>query len=166
MRRGPIVGVALIVLLLGGAAAVWMTGSNGPELEEARAEAIPVREPVAPEALPKAAEPVAENVPTIRTAEEKRFARADRDDDGRIDRDEYLTTRRRNFDRLDANHDGRLSFEEYAKSGIDKFAGADRDHSGGLDAGEFATLAPVRRVARAADCPPGKTAVAERADSD
>lgn len=94
--------------------------------------------------------------PRPKTREEKRFARADRDDNGLISEEEYLHNRRRNFDRLDVDGDGRLSFREYARSGIDKFAGADANGDGVLDAEEFATLAPKPRAtpARAKNCPP------------
>lgn len=98
---------------------------------------------------------VLEEAPRPQTAEEKRFARWDRNDDGRISLDEYLHNRRRNFDRLDDNKDGVLSFEEYAKAGIDKFKGADKDRSGFLNSDEFATLAPKPRKKPAATkmCP-------------
>src|SRR5437870_3573267 len=49
-----------------------------------------------------------------RTREQRRFDRADRDNDGRITIEEMTYGRRRNYDRLDTNHDGRLSFEEWA----------------------------------------------------
>jgi EF hand len=69
--------------------------------------------------------------------EEKRFARADLDDDGRITREELMSPRRRAFARLDANGDGRLAFEEWAVKTEEKFAGADADKSGWLTAAEF-----------------------------
>jgi hypothetical protein len=74
----------------------------------------------APEASPK-------------SREEKRFARADKDDDGRITRN------------------GLLSFEEWAARTVDKFAGADKDRSGWLTAPEFATTAP-KPAKRKASC--------------
>ncbi len=88
-----------------------------------------------------------------RTAEEKRFARYDRNDDRAISQAEYLYLRRNNFRRLDRDGDGRLSFEEYAAEGIVKFARADRDNSGRLDAREFATTAVRRRAAPDCDAP-------------
>jgi hypothetical protein len=69
--------------------------------------------------------------------EEKRFARADLDDDGRISREELMSPRRKAFARLDANGDGRLAFEEWAVKTGEKFAAADADKSGSLTAGEF-----------------------------
>ncbi|MFA7440978.1 MAG: hypothetical protein WCZ66_08395 [Sphingomonadaceae bacterium] len=101
--------------------------------------------------MPKA--PAIVSVPE-KTREEKRFARTDRNDDGLIQIDEYLSPRRRNFSKLDVNGDGKLSFEEYAKTGFDKFHGADENGNGVLDAAEFATLAPKKRNSAA-----GKSAV-------
>mgnify|MGYP005837706645 CR=1 FL=1 len=93
--------------------------------------------------------------PTPKTREEKRFARADRDDDGRVSQAEFLSTRRRNFDKLDVNGDGRLSFEEYAAEGIRKFTTADQNRDGVLGPAEFATTAkpPTSRTAARKDSP-------------
>lgn len=77
-----------------------------------------------------------------RSKEEKRFSRADKDDDGRITQAELLEPRRKAFAKLDKNGDGRLAFEEWAVSTIDKFAGADADKSGALTPAEFATTKP------------------------
>jgi len=80
-----------------------------------------------------------------RTKEQRRFDRADRDNDGRITMEELLYPRRRPFQRLDGNGDGRLSFEEWAVRTREKFAGADADRSGALSRAEYATTAPRRR---------------------
>ncbi|MCS6986934.1 MAG: EF-hand domain-containing protein [Sphingomonadaceae bacterium] len=110
----------------------------------------------AEETPPPVAEFVAAGPPQPKTREELRFARADRDDDGRISQAEYLVHRRRNFDRLDTNGDGRLTFEEYAAEGYRKFAEADRDRNGVLNPQEYATTArpPTTSTAarRTADC--------------
>lgn len=103
--------------------------------------------------------------PSPKSREEKRFARADRDDDGLISQSEYLSTRRRNYDKLDSNGDGRLSFEEYAASGIEKFAQADSNGNQTLETSEFATTAPkpkkpIQTAANCA-CPPAQTALAD-----
>ena len=60
-----------------------------------------------------------------RTKEQRRFDRADRDNDGRITLEELLQPRRRPFQRLDTNGDGRLSFEEWAVRTREKCGGAD-----------------------------------------
>jgi EF hand len=77
-----------------------------------------------------------------KSREEKRFARADKDDDGRITRDELLQPRRKAFAKLDGNGDGRLSFEEWAVKTSAKFAGADADRSGWLSPREYETTKP------------------------
>jgi len=79
---------------------------------------------------------------TPRSREEKRFSRADKDKNGRIEREELLASRRKAFAKLDRNGNGALSFDEWAAKTIDKFAGADRDRSGWLSGGEYATTAP------------------------
>jgi hypothetical protein len=84
-------------------------------------------------------------VSSEQSREEKRFARADLDDDGRITREELMSPRRKAFARLDTNGDGRLAFEEWAVKTGEKFAGADDDRSGWLTAAEFATTKPRTR---------------------
>ena len=79
---------------------------------------------------------------TPKSREERRFSRADKDKNGRIEREEMLGPRRKAFAKLDGNNNGALSFEEWAAKSIDKFGGADRDRSGTLTAAEFATTAP------------------------
>ncbi|MDX3886146.1 MAG: EF-hand domain-containing protein [Sphingomonas sp.] len=89
-----------------------------------------------------------------RTREQRRFARYDRDRDGRVGREEYLAARRKAFAKLDTNGDGRLSFEEYAVRTIDKFGQADADRSGALDAAEFAATRVARKAPARPNCPP------------
>lgn len=156
-----IVGGAAL-LLSAGAVALWLGAADGrahvpePAVVEAPAEIAAMEEE-----LPEV------EAPRPKTREEKRFARADRNDDGAIQMEEYLRTRRRNFDRLDADGDGKLSFEEYAKSGIDKFTGADADGNNLLDPVEFATLAPKPRASATAAkcaCPPEQVAAVDDPD--
>jgi hypothetical protein len=85
-----------------------------------------------------------------RTREQRRFDRADRDNDGRITLEELTYARRRAYARLDVNHDGHLSFDEWAVRTLTKFATADGNHDRSLDRTEFATTAPPRRR------PPGR----------
>ena len=139
----PVRLVALLgaLLMLGGAAALWFASANS------RADAT-TTPPPARTSLATAGEapedPLLAPLPPAepKSREEQRFARADKDDDGRITQAEYLAARRRNFDKLDANRDGRLSFEEYATSGILKFRKADANGDGQLIPAEFATTAP------------------------
>jgi hypothetical protein len=89
-----------------------------------------------PQELPRAPEA------TPKSREQKRFSRADKDKNGRIEREELFAPRRKAFAKLDKNGNGTLSFDEWAVKTVDKFAGADRDRSGWLTPAEFATTAP------------------------
>jgi len=79
---------------------------------------------------------------SAKSREEKRFSRADKDKNGRIEREELLGPRRKPFAKLDTNGNGALSFEERAAKSIDKFQGADKDRTGWLTPAEYATTAP------------------------
>lgn len=142
-----------VILLLAGGVALWLSADHG---EAVAATRVPAPQPIAAEAEPALApELPAPDPKRKKNKEEQRFARADRDDDGRITQTEYLHQRRRNFDKLDRNGDGKLSFEEYATSGIAKFRKADANGDGILLAAEFATTAPKPRAiqsASAANC--------------
>lgn len=94
---------------------------------QAKGKLLPLPEP--PEATPK-------------SREQRRFARADKDDDGRITAAELFAPRRKAFAKLDTNGNGVLSFEEWAVRTVDKLAGADKDKSGWLTPAEYATTAP------------------------
>ncbi len=87
-----------------------------------------------------------------KTKEEKRFARADKDDDGRITRAELLEPRRKAFAKLDTNGNGNLSFEEWAVKTLDKFGGADSDGSGWLTPQEYETTKPKSRPKPRCNC--------------
>ena len=89
---------------------------------------------------------------TAKTREEKRFGRADKDDDGRITRAELLAPRQKAFAKLDKNGDGRLAFEEWAVKTVGKFDGADDDNDGALTAAEYASTAPKPRAKTACRC--------------
>ena len=97
---------------------------------------------VAPTLLQKAQRPAEPPSAPAKSKEEKRFARADKDDDGRITRAELLQPRQKAFAKLDKNGNGTLSFEEWAVKTVEKFSGADRDRSGWLTAAEYRTTAP------------------------
>jgi hypothetical protein len=102
-----------------------------------------------------------------RTREQRRFDRADRDNDGRITLAELTYPRQRAFARLDTNHDGRLSFEEWAVRTLTKFSTADSNRDGALNREEFATTAPHRRPpARQARCNCTQRQAAPADDSD
>jgi EF hand len=89
-----------------------------------------------------------------KSKEEKRFNRYDKDKNGSISSEEYLTSRRKAYAKLDVNGDGVLQFSEYAVKTSTKFGKADNDRSGSLTRAEFATTKPVRKARPKADCPP------------
>lgn len=97
-----------------------------------------------------------------RTREQRRFDRADRDNDGRVTLEELTYGRRRNFARLDVDHDGRLSFEEWAARTLARFATADGNRDRALNRAEFATTAPRprRTAARRQNCDCARQAAA------
>ena len=106
-----------------------------------KAEAVPMPPP--PKASPSALAPLPDPPEaTPQSREHKRFARADKDDDGRITAAELYEPRRKAFAKLDVNGNGVLTFEEWAVKTIGKFEGADKDRSGWLTAAEYATTAP------------------------
>lgn len=101
-----------------------------------------------PEAPPAQAHVLASLAPPTPPAadepsrEEKRFRRADKDDDGRIALDELYQPRRKTFAKLDANGNGSLDFEEWAVRTRTKFEDADADRDGILTRPEYAATAP------------------------
>ena len=130
-------GAAAAFLLLTGAFLIWQSrAQQGPGLPDApqpRSATTPsllaARPLQAPEASPK-------------SREERRFSRADKNKDGKIEGEEIFAPRRKAFAKLDANGNGALSFEEWAAKTIDKFNGADKDRTGWLTPAEYATTAP------------------------
>lgn len=132
-----VAGIAAILLIITGGILALQGRAEGPSLPSAPqprlAAAVPLSPiPNAPEADPK-------------SKEEKRFARADKNEDGRITLAELVEPRRKAFVKLDANSDGRLSFEEWAVRTIGKFEDADADGSSALSPTEYATTAPKQR---------------------
>lgn len=139
-------GVAASFLLLTGCFLVWQSkaaqtslspvpqAATGPraltgEARMARTPALSLFAQQPPEA-------------TAKSREQKRFSRADKNDDGRIDKAELFDPRRKAFAKLDTNANGALSFDEWANKTVEKFASADRDRSGWLSAMEYASTAP------------------------
>src|SRR5687768_4281330 len=138
-------GVAALVLLITGTVLIWRGSAQQPALPEAPPAAAgqpsmiahPLPDP--PEATPK-------------SREEKRFSRADKDKNGRVEREELFAPRRKAFAKLDANASGTLSFEEWAVKTAEKFSGADRDRSGWLTRAEYATTAPPQPKRKKCAC--------------
>ena len=142
-----IAGAAACFLLMTGAFLIWQGhAKQSPSLPPA---------PAPRTAMPSmATAPAKLQVPeaTPRSREERRFSRADKDKNGRIEAAELLDPRRKAFGKLDANGNGTLSFEEWAIRSIDKFKGADRDRSGWLTPAEYATTAPPRPKPKKCAC--------------
>ena len=84
------------------------------------------------------------------TREQERFFRYDRNRDGKISRNEMLSTRTAAFRKLDKDGNNLLTFEEWAERTVDKFDGADANHDGILTQAEFATTAPPPKKAKPA----------------
>ena len=129
-------GLASGLLLIVGAVLLWQGRPDKVEALAAppAAAATPAMLPAQPLPDPPEATP--------KSREQKRFARADKDDDGRITAAELFEPRRKAFAKLDRNGNGTLSFEEWAVKTVEKFAGADRDRSGWLTPAEYASTAP------------------------
>lgn len=160
-RLAAIVGALLLAL---GALALWLSADRGSAVATPVAQAAGA-EPATPS--PILPETVDEPTPVKKKSkEEQRFARADRDDDGRITQAEFVHARRRNFDKLDRNGDGVLQFSEYAASGLAKFAAADTDKDGALRPAEFATTAPKPRAKPAGGTPACRCPPAGQGDAD
>ena len=138
-------GAAASLLLVTGAFLIWQGRAQGPTMPAAppprlAANAAPISLARIPRAL--TADPA--------NKEQKRFARADKDKNGRITLAELVDPRRKAYTKLDLNQDGKLSFEEWAVKTIDKFNEADEDKNKALSAAEYATTAPKPKAAKPA----------------
>lgn len=130
-------GALACFLLMTGAFLVWQSrADDGPQLPQAPAASASSRSLLASRGLSAAPEA------TPQEREARRFSRADKNKDGKIEAAELLDPRRRAFAKLDTNHDGQLSFEEWAVKTITKIRTADADHNGWLSDAEYATTAP------------------------
>ena len=139
-------GMGSAVLLAVAALFVWQGMAQG------EGENVPAPPPGLKVDASSAEAPPTPPAADERTKEQRRFDRADRDNDGRITLEELYHPRRSAFSRLDANRDGRLAFEEWAVRTSEKFAGANADRDAFLTRAEFATTAPPRRPQRQPNC--------------
>ncbi|HEX6374379.1 MAG TPA: EF-hand domain-containing protein [Allosphingosinicella sp.] len=136
----------MIRLVAGGASALLLIAA-GFFILKSRAEAD---DPIPPAPAPSAAYSrpftgpgfAAPPAATERSKAQKRFARADRDRDGRITLGEQLQPRRKAFARADRDGNGSLSFEEWAAGTAERFAKADKDRSGWLSPAEYEASKP------------------------
>ena len=140
-------GIASFLLLLTGGLLLWRGSAQEPSLPSApepRFAAAAVTPRLAPIGQAPSADP--------QSKEEKRFARADKDEDGRISLAELVEPRRKAFAKLDVNQDGKLAFEEWAVKTIGKYEEANDDKNGWLSAAEYAATAPKRKPKPACSC--------------
>lgn len=140
-------GAAAALLLATGAVLMWQSrAAEAPALPTApapRAFTASLASQDAPFRAPEA---------SSKSREEKRFSRADKDKNGKIQAEELLGPRRKAFAKLDANGNGALSFEEWAVKTIGKFEGADRDRNGWLSPAEYAATAPPPPKHKSCSC--------------
>jgi hypothetical protein len=151
-------GAAASFLLLTGAFLLWQSRAQGPSLPGA-----PMPFAANAPSLFGGSQPLQAPEASAKNREEKRFFRADKNKDGKIEADEYFAARRKFFDKLDVDHNGSLSFQEYAAKAIDKFKGADGDHSGWLSAAEFAATAPPPAKRKTCSCKASEPSTEENA---
>lgn len=148
---------ALAALLFVAAGLFWLQGRA--EVEQGAPPPLPgkpKKAKAAPDVLPSAdvaglqgpSPPEAVEL----TNEQRRFARYDRDSDGRITRNELLSTRTGTFRNLDKDGNNLLTFEEWAGTTVDKFAQADANHDLALTPQEFRTTAPPVRAKPKCGC--------------
>ena len=135
-------GAAASFLLLTGAFLIWQSRAE-------HASGLPGAPPARAATLFGSTEPLQAPEASAKTREEKRFARYDKDKDGKVETMEYLAARRRNFDKLDLDHNGALGFQEYAAKGIEKFNDAG-GRKGWLTAAEFVATAPPQAKRKSA----------------
>ena len=140
-------GIAAFLLLITGASLMWRGNAQEPGIPPPPAARFAAAVAATPATLtPIGAAPSADP----QSKEEKRFARADKNDDGRISLNELVEPRRKAFAKLDSNQDGKLGFEEWAVKTIDKFEGADGDKNAALTASEYAATAPKPKAKKPA----------------
>lgn len=140
---------ALAALLLAAAGVFWWQGRAETERGAPPPELALQEEGPDADALPTAdvsglrgpEPPEADEL----TREQRRFARYDRDSDGRITRNEMMSTRTRSFRSLDKDGNNLLTFEEWAVTTADRFEEADANGDLWLSPAEFATTRPKRK---------------------
>lgn len=149
MKQAVLGGV--VALFLAGIGMFWWQGRAA--VEQAAPPPEPGIEAPSSDELPEA-DPGSMRGPeppqaTELTREQRRFYRYDRNRDGRISRNEMLSTRTAAFRKLDKDGNNLLTFEEWAVATVDRFENADLDGDGILTPEEFARTAP-RRMSRPA----------------
>lgn len=148
---------ALGALLLVSVGLFWLQGRAEVEKGAPPPELVKAGQDDAdPDALPSASvkDMVGPKPPeaTELSREQRRFARYDRDSDGRITRNEMMSTRTSAFRKLDKDGNNLLTFEEWAVTTGDKFGKADANGDRALTPAEFATTAPKRSSTPSCRC--------------
>ena len=145
----------MVRYIAGGASALLLIAAgffimrSGAEAENPIPTAPPQAGEYRPLTGPGAAAPPAASP---KSREDRRFARADRDRDGRITLAEQLQPRRKAFARADRDSNGSLSFEEWTAASAARFAKADKDRSGWLDAAEYEATRPKPKAKPGCAC--------------
>jgi len=131
----------LVALVMASIGLFWLQGRA-----EVEANAPPASAPAPPSPLPTAVagDMTGPEPPeaTELSREQRRFARYDRDRDGRISRTELLAPRGDVFRKLDTDGNNLLTFEEWAGATVQKFSQADINHDDWLTPAEFRSTAP------------------------
>ena len=137
-------GIAAFLLLITGATLMWRGSAQEPGVPPPPGPRFAASAPatLAPIGQVPSADPLSK--------EQKRFARVDKNEDGRISLAELVEPRRKAFAKLDVNQDGTLGFEEWAVKTIDKFEGADADQNAALSPAEYAATAPKPKAKKPA----------------
>jgi hypothetical protein len=146
---------ALSALLLTAAGLFWWQGRAETQIGDAPPE-LAVEEKAAPGPLPSADVNGLRGPPppeaTEITREQRRFARLDRDTDGRITRNEMMSTRTADFRKLDTDGNNLLTFEEWAVATGNRFKAADANGDLWLSREEFATTRPKEQPKPKCQC--------------
>jgi len=159
-------GVGSALLLIAAGVLVWRNQAPAANIAAVVATEPGVTLPKIPDpGPPKDSNLSADDFPDLpqadeKTKEQKRFERYDKNRNGHIDLEEFLSGQRRSFQKMDLNHDGMLSFEEYAAKRVEKFRNADANGDGVLTPVEFATTAIKHKAKPKCAC--GKKASPER----
>ena len=147
---------ALAALLMVAIGVFWWQGRAASDEALPPPQPATAEETAAPGALPSA-DVAGLHGPALPEAseasrEQRRFARMDRDKDGRVTRNELLSTRTNAFRKLDRDGNNLLTFEEWAVTTVNRFAKADANGDLWLSPPEFSTTKPKPAARPACKC--------------
>lgn len=150
MNRFLLGGLAVFVLM--GIGLFWLQGRVQVEAAAPPPEAASSEPPSLPSADVGEMVGLAPPEATELSREQRRFGRYDRDRDGRISRNEMLSTRADGFRKLDKDGNNLLTFEEWAVATVDKFGASDADRDQYLTPAEFRKTAPPPKAKAKCSC--------------